>query len=231
MVDTRIDAALRRPDGPPSTQVDFVVRTGLPLYRDRLVKMGWRPEDEPGSFARRLDDAPDIEAIVERFARHIETMVRQSARLEPIDWRRGLAELADRAEHSNLRWWLYGSGALAVRGLAIEPGDLDVHVNDAYLAGRLMSDLLVEPVTHMGGWVADAGGRAFAGVTVEWLAGAHPTGLDPPHEQEESVADHLELVSWHGRQIPVPRLNVQLAAAERRGLADRATLIREAMQS
>ncbi|MGH8299893.1 MAG: hypothetical protein ACRET5_00325 [Steroidobacteraceae bacterium] len=231
MVDTHIETALRRKAGPAGAQVEFVVRTELPLYQERLVKMGWQPEGRPGSFARRLDDAPDIESIFERFSRHIETMVRQSVRLEPIDWRRGLTELADRAEHSHLRWWLYGSGALAVRGVPIEPGDLDVHVNDPLLAGQLLADHLVEPVTHLRGWVADAGGRAFVGVLIEWLAGAHPTGLDPPHEQDESVANHLELIPWHGHHIPVPRLEIQLAVAERMGLPDRVALIREAMRS
>jgi hypothetical protein len=55
--------------------------------------MGWQP-GEPGSFIRRLDDAPDAEAIFERFTRHIETKVRQSARVETADWETGLSELA-----------------------------------------------------------------------------------------------------------------------------------------
>ena len=154
-----IETSLRRLPEPDGGQVEFAVRTDVPLYRARLVKMGWQPAGMPASFTRRLDDAPDVEAIFGRFTRHIETMVRQSARLEPADWETGLSELASRAEGSRLHWWLYGSGALAVRGLDIVPGDLDVHVNDAALAGRLMAGLLVEPVTRTQGWVADAGGR------------------------------------------------------------------------
>jgi hypothetical protein len=83
----------------------------------------------------------------------------------------------------------------------------------------------------MRGWIADAGGRAYAGILIEWLAGARPTGTSPPHEQEEATARHLELIPWRGRQIPVPSLEVQLAAAERRGLADRAALIRQSMHT
>jgi hypothetical protein len=83
----------------------------------------------------------------------------------------------------------------------------------------------------MRGWVAGAGGRAYAGILIEWLAGARPTGTDPPHEQEEAAAGHLEMVPWRGRRIPVPSLEVQLAVAERRQLADRAALIRQAMGS
>jgi len=40
--------------------------------------------------------------------------------------------------------------ALAVRGVAIEPGDIDVHVSDSSLAGLLFDDLLVTPVTPIG---------------------------------------------------------------------------------
>lgn len=29
----------------------------------------------------------------------------------------------DRLRHAGVRWWLYGSGALAVRGVELEPGD------------------------------------------------------------------------------------------------------------
>jgi hypothetical protein len=231
MVVPVIETSLGRLAEPDGDHVEFIVRTDVPAYQARLPKMGWQPAGEPGSFTRRLDDAPGVEAIFERFTRHIETMIRQSARLEPPDWETGLAELVGRAGDSGLRWWLYGSGALAVRGLDIEPGDLDVHVSDAALAGRLMADLLVEPVTRMRGWVADAGGRAWAGILIEWLAGARPTGTDPPHEQEEATAGHLELIPWQGMRIPVPSLDVQLAVAERRGLTDRAALIRQAMRT
>lgn len=228
MAATTIDSELRRPVGAGGTKVDFVVRSTVPLYQARLVKMGWQPDADAGTFTRRLDAAPDVETIFDRFSRHVETMVRQSARLAPIDWEQGLELFAARAEGSPLRWWLYGSGALAVRGIRLQPGDLDIHVDDA-LAAELLADHLVEPVTHMVGWVADRGARAFAGVLVEWLAGAHESGCEPPHEQEDAAESHLEVVTWRGHQIRVPPLELQLAVAKRRGLAERADLIRAAM--
>ncbi len=224
-----IDASLRRVWDGEIERAEFVVRTDVPTYRDRLVKMGWQPPDFSGAFVRSLDATSDVEAIFSRFSQHLEAMVRQSARLEPIHWEGGLCEFADRLQGSGLAWWLYGSAALAVRGMDVEPGDLDLHVDDAYLAGELMADLLVEPVTHMRGWVADAGGRAYSGVIIEWLAGAHPSGWDPPHEQDEAARDYLELILWNGREIPVPRLDLQLAVAERRGLDGRAALIRRGL--
>jgi hypothetical protein len=226
-----IDTVLKRVRDGEAESVEFVVRTDEPTYRERLVKMGWQPTSTSGEFTRRLDASPEVEEIFERFSRYIETMVRQKARLEPIDWGRGLREFVDRVDDSGLHWWLYGSCALAVRGLAVAPGDLDIRVDDAYLTGRVMADLLVEPVTGMRGWVADAGGRAYAGVLIEWLAGPHPSGLDPPHEQDDAASSHLELVQWHGVEIPVPTLKLQLAVAERRGLEDRVSVIRRALRT
>jgi hypothetical protein len=72
------------------------------------------------------------------------------------------------------------------------------------------------------------GGRAFHGALIEWLPGAHPTGLSPPSEQEPATRAYLEVISWRGRDVPVPRLEVQLAVANRRGLTERSQLIRRA---
>lgn len=208
--------------------VEYVVETDEALCADRLVKMGWR-QVRPGCFARRLSDDAGIDDIFRRFNDHIELMVLQSARLRPVDWESALQVVVDRMGDTGIGWWLYGSAALAVRGVDVMPGDVDLAVEDSRAVGEIMRDLLVEPVTQMTGWVADVGGRAFHGAIIEWLSGAHPTGLSPPHEQEPAAGEHLELVTWRGRSIPVPRLEVQLAVAAARGLDDRCTLIRHAM--
>jgi hypothetical protein len=212
-------------DGP---WVYFVVRTEDALDQDRLVKMGWARAEE-GIFSRRLSNCGDVERIFQNFSSHLDEMIQQSARRRPIAWEYALAEFVDRTQDSGVRWWLYGSAALAVRGIDITPGDLDLAVDNPWLVGTLLDDLLVEPVTRVVNWVADFGGRAFHGALIEWLAGAHPTGLDPPTEQEPAAGAHLEVIRWRGRKVPVPQLEVQLAGAARRGLTQRGELIRRAM--
>jgi hypothetical protein len=209
-------------------RVYFLVRTTDPLSQDRLVKMGWSVTNQ-GLLSRRLSNAGPVERIFQNFTAHLEEMIEQSARRRPIAWEDALAEFMDRVEGQGVRWWLYGSTALAVRGIDIQPGDLDLAVDDPWLVGDLLADLLVEPVSRLENWVADVGGRAFHGALIEWLAGAHPTGLTPPHEQEPAAGNHLEMIAWRGRGVPVPRLQVQLAVAERRGLRRRSEQIRRAM--
>jgi len=210
--------------------VEYAVETAEALCADRLVKMGWR-QVRPGCFVRRLSSDEGVNDIFRRLNDHIELMVLQSARLRPVNWESALQVFVDRMSDAGIGWWLYGSAALAMRGGAVMPGDLDLALEDSRAVGEVMRDLLVEPVSQMSGWVADAGGSAFHGAIIEWLSGAHPTGSSPPHEQEPAAGEHLELVTWRGRSIPVPRLEVQLAVATARDLDERCTLIRHAMSA
>jgi hypothetical protein len=204
----------------------YEVRTCDPLYQERLLHMGFVRAGE-ARFTRNLSNAGDVRATHRNFAQDLEEMLLQSARIHTVRWEETLELFLRRVERTPLRWFLYGSGALAVRGIDIQPGDLDFWVSDAQLAGRIFEDLLVEPVTTMTGWVADCGGRAFAGCIFEWLAGLHPEVDEPtPHEHGLVALRSLESVSWHGWTVLVPPLGLQLSVAEQRGLSDRVARIR-----
>ncbi|MEV6901993.1 hypothetical protein [Amycolatopsis sp. NPDC051372] len=193
----------------------YEVRTNVQLYQNRLVHLGFAPAGD--RFLRTLSATGDVRRTHANFARHLEEMLLQSVRRRPVPWEDALEIFLDRVEGSRLSWFLYGSGALAVRGIDVGPGDLDFSVVDAHLAGRLFEDLLVEPVTEFTGWVADRGGRAFAGCVIEWIAGVHETG--EPHEQ--SPTGRLDHVRRRGHDVPVAPLDLQLAVSRRRGLTDR----------
>ncbi len=145
-----------------------------------------------------------------------------------MPWREALLEFLSRVQGTELRWWLYGSAALAVRGIEIDPADIDVNVSACWLTGRILDDLLVTPVTQMSGWVAKCAGRAFAHTIIEWLSEPFDKLDNPeaPHEQGPFVAGNLETVSWSEHRILVPPLSAQLRVCETRGLDDRAELIR-----
>ncbi|GAA5184281.1 hypothetical protein GCM10023322_25430 [Rugosimonospora acidiphila] len=204
----------------------YEVGTTNPRYAERLAHMGFAAAGD-GRFVRRLSATGDVARIHANFARHLEEMVLQSARLRPVPWSEGLDVLLRRVGGTGLRWFLYGSAALAVRGIDVGPGDVDFWVDDAELAGAMLDDLLVEPVTTMTGWIADRGGRAFAGCLLEWIAGVHPDVDEPePHEQGPVAAGRLEYVRWHGYDVPVAPLDLALSVSERRGLAGRVAAIR-----
>lgn len=190
------------------------------------MKMGWQPQ-RPGAFGRWVDDTQILDAVFDRFARHLPLMLLQSSRQVEPDWRTGLHAFAERMAGSGVLWWLYGSAALAVRGIDVAPGDVDLAVDDAQRTAEAMKQLLVLPVTYMPRWVADWTAWAFAGAIVEWLQGSHPTGNSPPHEQEPAIIESLEEVSWEGHQILIPPNSSQLPVVEARGLTERAAAIRQ----
>lgn len=204
---------------------EFLVWTERNLWQERLVKMGWRPGPS-GRFERRVDLMPEIETVFERFERHLPLMLLQSTGQAEVDWRTGLHAFAERVEGSGIFWWLYGSAALAVRGIDVTPGDVDLAVIDAERATAAMQPLLVLPLTYMPGWLADWTAWAFAGAIVEWLSDYHPTGSSPPREQEPAIIDMLEEVPWEGHQVLIPPLSSQVPVLEARGLKRRAAAIR-----
>lgn len=209
----------------------YEVRTRNRLFQERLLHIGFAPAGKT-RFTRNLSNRGDVAAIHERFKQNLEEMLLQSARLRPVRWEETLELFLRRVSGTPLRWFLYGSAALAVRGIDVPPGDLDFWVSDAQLAGKLFEDLLVEPVTTMTGWVADFGGRAFAGCIFEWVSGVHPEIDDPsPHEQGPAALGALESVRWRDWTVPVPPLAFQLSVAERRGFSGRAARIRAYMEA
>lgn len=212
--------------------VRFVVTTADALYQDRLDHLGYAGVGD-GRFATAwFPSSASACACYERFAASIEQMILQSARLVRVPWEDALQECLRRLEGYTGRWWLYGSTALAVRGLDIEPGDIDIHVDDPS-AGGIFDDILVTPVQEMRNWIAAFTGRAFSHAIVEWLSGPRADRDDPrqPHEQGPYVADRLETVEWHGQRLAVPPLSAQLHTCIRRGLDDRAGLIRATMDA
>jgi hypothetical protein len=208
----------------------FVVTTRDPICQERIAHMGWHPSGDH-TYVRKLSATTDITRIHDNFRRNLTAMVLQSARLRPIPWDVALEEFLTRVDGTGLDWWLYGSGALAVRGIDIIPGDLDFAVDDPHYAGRIFHDLLVEPVTGPLDWVARWIGRAFHGALFEWSAEPTAATDSAPNEFGRWPLDRLETVTWRGYQVRVPPLDIQLAVALQRGLSDRTAIIREHMRS
>lgn len=210
----------------------FLVAAREPAYRDRLLHMGYLPAGDGRRFATRWFVAsPATGRYYQRFAASIEAMVLQSARLVPVPWHAALHEALSRLSRSGLTWWLYGSAALAIRGIEVEPGDIDINVSDCKLAGKIFDDLLITPVEQLDGWVARCAGRAFSDAIIEWLSGPLADLDDPqaPHEQGPFIEPYLEGIAWQGHTVRVPPLDAQLRVCEQRGLTERADLIRQAI--
>ena len=144
-----------------------------------------------------------------------------------MPWQDALAEVCRRLDGAGVDWWLTGSAALAVRGIPVTPGDLDLVVSDedAHRVGDLLLDCLIEPVAPAD-WFCRWWGRAVLGARVEWVGGVGPSADRPePTDFGLVAAARLETVRWREYDVRVPPLELQRAVSSRRGLVERVRLI------
>ena len=203
------------------------VRANLAPSAERLL-MGYERHGDEWRHSYPAG-TPHLEQALKNFARYIEPMLRQQARLDPIPWRHALRELCRRTDRRPVDWWLTGSAALAVRGGPIEPGDLDLvcGVSEAVALGDLFSDAMVEPAAPAASdWLSEWWGRAFCGARVEWIGGPKQWVDDPlPADFGPAAAARLETVPFEEWTILVPPLELQRAVSQRRGLTERVAMI------
>jgi hypothetical protein len=93
-----------------------------------------------------------------------------------------------------------------VRGIEVTPGDIDVNVSDAYLAGELLDDLLITPIEELdGGWPSASAVHCWCR---SWLGGVH---VCPRLPHRSSGRASLP------RPIPISRRNLGLRRRQRLG--------------
>jgi hypothetical protein len=211
----------------------FIIADLDPAYHDVVRELYYSPVEE--GFAKRYPaDIPHLDRIYQNFERYAEEMVLQMARVRSVPWEKALSAFLGITEEKRIAWWLAGSAALAARGIDITPRDLDLIVDEACAPklGELLSDYIVDPVLPSTGWIANWFGRAFLHARLEWVGGVHAS-VDTPHVSDfgPTAASRLEVVNWHGKEIRVPPLDLQLQVSERRGLTGRAEKIRRMLKS
>jgi hypothetical protein len=209
----------------------FVALDVTESHREAARALYFEPIDD--GFARRFPAASrHLERAYEGFARHVEDLLRQHAGEQIAPWDAALEALLREIDGKGLDCYLVGSAALAVRGLDLAPGDVDLVLGaaDAYRLGDILADSLMEPVRPSPGWIGECFGRAFLHASVEWIGGVDPAVDEQgPNDFGPVASARLETVDWRGHSLRVPPLDLLLAVNERRGRADRATLIRAEM--
>lgn len=215
---------LCKTDGP---QTSFIIADLDPAYHTAARALAF--DETPDGFAQSYPaETPNLDHIYDNFARHAEELVLQKAGARPVPWEQALEFFLHTIEDHDIDWWLVGSAALAVRGLPITPGDIDLSVSDqdAFRLGDLLSEYLIAPVVAADGWICNWFGRSFPFACVEWVGGV----LDRVDEVEVTdfgpiAASRSETIIWRGHTLRVPPLDLQLQTNQRRGRIERAEII------
>lgn len=193
--------------------------------RTALAELGFPPDlvqrYPPGT--RYFDRA------VANLLQALDEMVHQKVRRAPADWSLALGDLLRRADKARVPLVVVGSVALAIRGVDVRPGDVDVLTTEegADALAKSYRDALVVPLATFEGF--GRFGRAFTGIRVEWLGNPARTqeGPWPLAAAAWSVASPFEEVRWKDRFLRVPPLEVQRQVEVHRRRPDRVAAIDE----
>ncbi len=209
-------------------QTQFVILDADPSLHAAIEGLIYQETDH--GFAKTFaNDAAHLDRAWTNFQQHAEAMVLQAAGQQSVPWEHALETFLGLIADHDFDWFLGGSGALAVRGLAVQPHDLDLIVEGggAPILADLLCAYLVEPLIDSTGWIGHWFTRAWLGARVEWVGDIDPA-IDDHYTTDFGPKTYarLDTVQWHGYAIRVPPLDLQLAVCEQRGLAARAALIR-----
>jgi len=173
-------------------------------YEAAVRRLGFEPDAE--GFARYFAvESAHLERSYATFARCAQEMILQEAGEHTVPWEDTLALIARlMAEHA-IRWWLVGSVALAARGLDVQPGDVDLVVDEEGSAGltEALLDSLVEPIRPSTTWSAKVdGGRSWGRASngqaesLRAIPGAPRDHGRPSPGRATTCACHHSLISW-----------------------------------
>lgn len=212
-------------------EIHFVVTDLDPAFHAAAQTVGYEMT-ETGLVRKFPSNALHVERAFANVPRHLETLLSQRAGMQPMPWQERMLTLLRIVEGQSLDWAVVGSAALALRGLDVMPGDIDLVTaeEDALKLGELALDYLIEPIQETPGWIGKWWARSFMGACVEWVGGVNDSADAYGISDFGPVAmTRLETIQWCGYTVRVPPLDLQLAVNERRGRDATAAVIRKAL--
>jgi hypothetical protein len=179
-------------------------------------------------------DWPGMAQAAANFTRYAEQMYDPARRADPARWQEALAWFCERLAGTGLDWFLIGSVPLALRGLPVQPGGVDVVFPDSACLPRareLFTEEVVQPFAPCGDWVALGFGAAFHRLVLS-MTFATAASLDEPVPSDAGpyAAAHCEEFAWRGHRLKLPPLELSLNINRRRNRPERAALIEERLR-
>lgn len=209
----------------------FMVSELSPLYQNAAENLEFTRGEKDTYYQSFPANTPNLERIFQQFEHSIEEMFLQTVNVHPVPWEQALLTFLEKvAPYPDISWWLVGSAALAVRGIDITPHDIDLSMDDAgaYTLEKILFDSLVQPVQETSDWISNTFGRAFLHARLEWVGGVDERADTPEVSDFGPIAkSRQEMVVWHGYELYVPPLELQLVVNEQRGRVERAQKIRQ----
>lgn len=192
-------------------------------YEDILRACFYSPDGD--SYLKLFPlNAKHLGKIKKHFYFHAQDMFDQLGYFAPIPWDKALFEFSRAVDGTGIKWWLAGSCAVCLRGIPLQPHDVDIMVEsaDVDLISDIFSDYLIEPIVDTEGWVTKDFGVIFRHARIDIASDPQAVLDDPgPIDCGPYARANLETVKWRGLKIMVPPLRLSMNANQRRGRRDR----------
>lgn len=211
----------------------FRVSDFTPEY-EKVLKMCFYQNDGNNYIKTYPQKIKNIEKIKNYYFNNAFEMFSQLGYFKPIPWEKALNEFCLKIKNTGIDWWLTGSCAACIRGIKLNPHDIDIMINskDVERIADIFSDYIIEPIIDTQGWVTKDFGVLFLHARID-IASDPQERLDNPEPVDcgPYAQNHLETVFWNGHNIKVPPLKLQLYVNKIRNRTDRAALIEKFMNN
>lgn len=205
----------------------FIISEFSPEYKEIFENAYYSLEN--GCYTKRFPkDTPNISRIRENWENCAEEMFAQMGYFQTARWEEALLGFINRIRGHDIHWWLTGSCATCVRGVDIQPHDVDIMMRseDIYRVNQLFSDCIVEPIICSKGWVVANFGVLFMGARLDWAFDPEDFVDNPdPTDFGPYAMQNLEDIDWKGQIVRIPPLELQMQVNKRRGRDDRVAAI------
>jgi hypothetical protein len=199
---------------------------------EKILQMCYYENDGRGYIKIYPQKAKYIDKIKKRYFENAKLMFDQLGYFAPVPWEKALAEFCERTRGTNIDWWLTGSCAACIRGIKMNPHDVDI-MTDSRCVGEItdvFSNYLIEPIVDTGGWLTKDFGVIFLHARID-IASDPQEVLDIPEPVDcgPYAEQNLETIEWNSYEIRVPPLELQLTVNKKRERVDRVKLIEDFM--
>lgn len=198
-------------------------------YEDAL-KMCFYQKDEDAYVKKFSKSINNIDKIMNHYKKYAEEMFSQVSYFSEIPWEDALYEFAKRVDGAGINWWLVGSCAACIRGIKMNPHDVDIMIDskDIDKINKLCEDCIIEPIVDTNGWLTKDFGVLFLYARIDIATDPSPCLDDPiPVDCGIYARNNLEEVMWRGYKIKVPPVELQINANRIRGRDERVKMLEE----
>ncbi|OPZ86332.1 MAG: hypothetical protein BWY76_00996 [bacterium ADurb.Bin429] len=190
--------------------------------RSRLLDDLYWPVEQ--SFLKQWSDGPGIEIVAGNFEKHGVESLEQLMKIRPAPWEQALSAFIEKLAGTGIRWYIHGSAAMALWGIAVAPRDLNIIFPDLADFDRVRQHFLSEtiyPLERCEGWLMGGLGGLFIHANIGL---AFNNATDVPFDMRP-----LKEMEWRGRTIAISPLEWLIRDNQHYGRSERVALIERFM--